>query len=305
MNIFTNLLLAIVILLSKLTFLREFFIMFILGSSTFLRFSLNTYITFQSCRTMLLLATSEVSFFTNSICVFAILTIIVLNFSASNVQTNCFRSTSQKVGEVLNSFALIFLILVIWQFNSFCIPAFLSVIFTMVVTLVFMLFIALIFNMYIKLTCIIGIFINFVIHSFIIFFRIIFRIYYFLTFCCFFFIWPLYCFGVFLLIFYMFLVCFLLIVTIIIYQQVLLFFVFILILTKMVTAFKVIITTLWMIYGYFLQPCFFFLKVWFNNRSNIKLRLLVILIVSEMLYLLKHIKTPDDNEAIRSGRKHA
>ena len=57
-------------------------------------------------------------------------------------------------------------------------------------------------------------------------------------------LWPLYCFGVFLLIFYMFLVCSLLIVTIIIYQQVLLFFVFILILTKMVTAFKVIITTL-------------------------------------------------------------
>ena len=61
MNIFTNLLLAIVILLSKLTCLREFFIMFISGSSTFLRFSLNTYITFQSCRTMLLLKT-EVSF---------------------------------------------------------------------------------------------------------------------------------------------------------------------------------------------------------------------------------------------------
>ena len=88
MNIFTNLLLAIVILLSKLTRLREFFIMFISRNSTFLRFSLNTYITFQSCRTMLLLKISEVSFFTNSICVFAILTIFVLNFSTSNVQTN-------------------------------------------------------------------------------------------------------------------------------------------------------------------------------------------------------------------------
>ena len=102
----------------------------------------------------------------------------------------------------------------------------------------------------------------------------------------------------------MFLACFLLIVTIIIYQKVLLFFVFILILTKMVTAFKVIITTLWMIYGYFLQPCFFFLKVWFNNRSNIKLRLLVILVVSVMLFLHKHIKTLDHNEAIRSCSKH-
>ena len=59
-----------------------------------------------------------------------------------------------------------------------------------------------------------------------------------------------------------------------------------------------------MIYGYFLQPCFFFLKVWFNNRSNIKLRLLVILIVSVMLFLHKHIKTPDHNEAIRSCSKH-
>ena len=140
MNIFTNLLLAIVILLSKLTCLREFLIMFVSRNSTFLRFSLNTYITFQSCRKMSLIATSEVSFFTNSICVFPILTIIVLNVSTSNVQTKCFRSISQKFGKVLNSFALIFLILVIWQFNSFCIPAFLSVIFTVAVTLVFILF---------------------------------------------------------------------------------------------------------------------------------------------------------------------
>ena len=165
MNIFTNLLLAIVILLSKLTCLREFLIMFVSRNSTFLRFSLNTYITFQSCRTMSLIATSEVSFFTNSICVFPILTIIVLNFSTYNVQPYCFRSISQKIGKVLSSFALTFAILVIWQFKSFCIPAFLSTIFTL-----FILFIALLFNMYTKLTCIIGIFINFVIHIFIIFF---------------------------------------------------------------------------------------------------------------------------------------
>ena len=48
---------------------------------------------------------------------------------------------------------------------------------------------------------------------------------------------------------------------------------------------------------------FFFLKVWFNNRSNIKLRLLVILIVSMLLFLRKHIKIPDHNEAIRSWNK--
>ena len=61
---FTNLLLAIVILLSKLTCLREFFIMFISRDSTFLPSTLNIYIyIYQSCQTMLLLKTSEVSCF--------------------------------------------------------------------------------------------------------------------------------------------------------------------------------------------------------------------------------------------------
>ena len=59
-----------------------------------------------------------------------------------------------------------------------------------------------------------------------------------------------------------------------------------------------------MIYRYFLQPFFFFLKIWFNNRSNIKLRFVVILIVSVMVFLHKHVKTPDHNEAIRSCSKH-
>ena len=49
---------------------------------------------------------------------------------------------------------------------------------------------------------------------------------------------------------------------------------------------------------------FFILKVWFNNRSNVKLRLLAILIVSVNLFFHKHIKTPDHNEAIRSCIKH-
>ena len=72
-NIFTNLLLVIVILLSKLTCFREFFILLISRNSKFLRSSLNTYITFQSFQTMLLLKTSEGSFFTDSICVFTML----------------------------------------------------------------------------------------------------------------------------------------------------------------------------------------------------------------------------------------
>ena len=119
MNIFTYLLLAIVILLSKLTCLRESFIMFVSRNSMFLRFSLNTFITFQSCRRILLLTTSKVSFFTNSICVFAILTIIVLNFSTSNVQTNFLEVFHKKMDNfwiVLNSSSLFLLFGSLTQF---------------------------------------------------------------------------------------------------------------------------------------------------------------------------------------------
>ena len=261
--------------------------MFVSRNSTFLRFSLKTYITFQSCLTMLLLATSEVSFFTISICIFAMLTIIVPNISTSNVQTNCFRSTSQKFGKVLNSFALIFLILVIWQFKSFCIPAFLSVIFTMVVTLVFMLFIALIFNIYIKLSCIIGIFINFFIHIFIIFSVL------FLEF----------------IIFSRFIVFFSLAIILLWCVFVNISHVFCLFFTNCndynlstgSAFFRVhtdidkdcdclqsnnndFLNDLWLLFG----TLFFSLKVWFNSRSNKKLRVLVISIVSVVLFLHKH-----------------
>ena len=61
-----------------------------------------------------------------------------------------------------------------------------------------------------------------------------------------------------------------------------------------------------MIYGYFLQPCFS-LKVWFNNRSNMKLGLLVILIVCVLPFLHKDIETSDHDEhdeAIRSCSIH-
>ena len=145
---------------------------------------------------------------------------------------------------------------------------------------------------------------QFLVHIIIIFCKLFLNFFIFSRFAVFF-VWPLYCFCVFLLIFYMFLVCFLLILTVIIYHQVLLIVVFILILTKMLTAFKIIITTLWMISNYFLPPCFFFLKVWLNNKSNIKkLRFLVILIVSVLLFLQKHIKTQDNHEAIRGCSKH-
>ena len=101
---------------------------------------------------------------------------IVLNFSASNVQTNHFKTISQKFGKIVNSFARNHLVHVIWQFNTFCISA----------LLIFILFVALIFNMCRKLTCIIGIFISFFNSYFIFFLCINFRVYHFLTFGCFF-----------------------------------------------------------------------------------------------------------------------
>ena len=130
-------------------------------------------------------------FFTNRICVFTMLSTVALNFLTSNVQTNCCTIILQKLGKILHSFALIFLMFI-----------FLSVIFAMIVTLIFTLFLALLFYMYIKLTCIIRltcimrIFINSLIHFFYHFLLIIFRIFYFLTFVCFFF-WSLYYFSVF------------------------------------------------------------------------------------------------------------
>ena len=141
---------------------------------------------------MLLLKTSEVSFFTNSISVVAMLRICyyVLNFSTFNVQTNCFTNILQKFGKFLP--------------NTFCITTFLSAIFAVVVILIFIFFLALIFYVYVKLTCIIGIFINFLIHIFIIFLRIIFKIFYFLTFGVFYITFACFCYYLtcFLFVFY-------------------------------------------------------------------------------------------------------
>ena len=87
--------------------------------------------------TILLPETSKAPFFTNCLFVFDILSIIVLNFSRSNVQTNGFKNILKTFEKSFHSFALIFLMLIIWQFNISCISVFLSLIFTMALTLVF------------------------------------------------------------------------------------------------------------------------------------------------------------------------
>ena len=99
------------------------------------------------------------------------------------------------------TFALIFLMLVIWQFNTYCIPVFLPVIFAMVSTLIFILFLALIFNMYIKLTCITQEYLSIFLMNFLSFFAYYLRF----SFChvwLFFFSGHYHCVCVFLLIFY-------------------------------------------------------------------------------------------------------
>ena len=217
-------------------------------------------------------------FFTNRICVFTMLSTVALNFSTSNVQTNCCKIILQKLGKILHSFALIFLMLI-----------FLSAIFAMIVTLIFTLFLALIFYMYIKLTCIIRltcimrIFINSLIHFFNHFLLIIFRIFYFLTFVCFFFSGHYITFLYFINNLHV--SC--------------LFFpdssdynvssgpVFFLVHIDIDKDGNCLqgnnndsLNDLWLLF----ETLFFFLKVWFNNRSNINLRILVILIASVLLF---------------------
>ena len=149
--------------------------------------------------------------------------------------------------------------------------------------------------MNIKLTCIIGIFINFLIHIFIIFLRIIFRIFYFLTFGCFF------CQAN---------ILFLCIFVNILHVSCLFFtnsndynlssgsafFRVHIDIDKEADCFQNnnndSLNDLWLLFATLF------------NRSNIKLRLLVILIVFVLLFLHKHIKNLDDLEAIRSCSKH-
>ena len=122
-NIFTILLLTVVILLSKLTNVREFFIIIILRNSTFLHFS----ITFQSYQTMLILKTSEVSFFTNSICDFALLTIFLQHLTSKQTVLKLFCKNLEWLFIVLHSFFLYLFkkyFTKFWEDFEYCCPHF-------------------------------------------------------------------------------------------------------------------------------------------------------------------------------------
>ena len=93
-------------MLIKLASLRNFFIVHISRNSAFLHPIVKTYIIFQSSRTVFLLYTSEMSVFTNSLCIFAISNIIVLNFSTSKVHKNFYNNILLKCKKILKNFAL-------------------------------------------------------------------------------------------------------------------------------------------------------------------------------------------------------
>ena len=257
MNIFINLFLVIMILLTKSTCFRKFFISYISWNRTFSRSNLNTYIALQSFRTILQLNTSEISFFYKGLCIFAILSINSLNFPKSNVQRIFLQNIFKKIGNVSQIFVFIFFVPVIWRFNAFCITAFFMAIIIMILALVFIVFTALFVNIFIKLSYIIGIFTHFSI-SICINFCVLFLGFLIISCLSVCFYLSLHCSCVFLLMFYMFLICLLILTTMIHHQVVFLFFIFVLILTKMLIAFKVIIMPLHKIFGYFFQPCFYF-----------------------------------------------
>ena len=100
-------------------------------NGTLLHSILKNYIFFQSSRTILLLYTSKISVFSNNLCVFATLSIIVLNFSTSEVQKTFYDNILLKCEKILNISALTFFILVIWQFDTFFICMSYTLIFIM------------------------------------------------------------------------------------------------------------------------------------------------------------------------------
>ena len=130
MNVFINLFLAIVIMLTKLTCLIKCFILHVSRKGT--------YIIFKSSQKILLLCTSEISVFTDSLCIFAILVIIVFKFSTLNVQKYFYDNILLNFETILDIFAPTFFnfILVIWQFNTFFSSMFYTVIFKMFLTLI-------------------------------------------------------------------------------------------------------------------------------------------------------------------------
>ena len=252
---------------------------------------------------ILQLKTSEISFFYKDLCIFAILSISSLNFPKFKVQRIFLQNIFKKIGNVSQIFIFIFFVPVIWRFNALCITVFFMVIIIMILPLLFIVSTALFVNIFIKLSYIIGIFTHFSISICIIFLRIAFKIFYYFLFGCFFllvFALPLCVFVNVLHVSYLFdnfndydsssgSVSFFHIHANI---------------DKDVNCLQSNNNSssknLWLLF----TASFLFLKIWFSKSGNITLRLFVFLIVYLLLFLLKHIKTSDHQETMRSCSRY-
>ena len=203
----------------------------------------------------------------------------------------------------MHIFIFVFFVLLIWQYDAFCITVIFMVFITMILALVFIVFKAPFLNMFIKLFYITGTFIHFSIIICINFLLDIFR-----GFFCYFMFGSLF-FLVFALLFYV--------------------FVNVLLVFNLFTNFKDYNSSSgstvfhfhvnfdkdatylqtnnnassknpWLLFS----AWSLFWKVWFNKSGNITLRLFLFLVIYLLLFLHKHIKSPDHQEAIGSCSRY-
>ena len=105
---------------------------------------LDTVIIFQSFRTVLKINTSNVSFFTKLLCIFAIFNIIILNFatrtSFSNICTNVLI-LRQNLRLLLPKPTMVCLLFVFWPIGLSTTGFVIKIVFTLILGLIFITFI--------------------------------------------------------------------------------------------------------------------------------------------------------------------
>ena len=105
---------------------------------------LDTVIIFQSFRTVLKINTSDVSFFTKLLCIFAIFNIIILNFatrtSFSNICTNVLI-LRQNLRLLLPKPTMVCLLFVFWPIGLSATGFVIKIVFTLILGLIFITFI--------------------------------------------------------------------------------------------------------------------------------------------------------------------
>ena len=144
LSIFINLILFKVIFLTNFTCLTKRLILFISLNGSCLRSMLDAIIIFQSFRTILKISTSDVSFFTRLLCIFAIFNIIVLNFakrtSFSNICTNILI-LRQNLRILLPKLTMVCLLFVFWLLGLSITGFVIKMVFTLILGLIFITFI--------------------------------------------------------------------------------------------------------------------------------------------------------------------